>query len=125
MYRLDNLNEAIKRTFANRFLKWGILLDHAVINSQSVYVIQQEDWQIKFIESNDDKGGYLEFYTSSKKYGDTHFRIYESGELMELEALKENYLYDENIPGSKEASHEVYVSENKKIYEYLKSVGLY
>lgn len=125
MDRLNYLNENIKRAFANRFLKWGILLNEAVLGRENYYQINHQDWQIRFIESLDSEGGYLEFYTMNKLVGDTHFRIYANGNVVELQALRENYLSGETIPGRKKLLKEIYVEENKKIFDDLKLKGLF
>lgn len=125
MHRLNYLNEEIKRAFANRFLKWSILLNEAVLGAHNYYEINHEGWQIRFVESRDEQGGFLEFYTMHKNYGDTHFRIYDSGSVVELEALRENYLKHDDIPGREPQLREIYLEENRKIFHDLKDIGLF
>jgi len=125
MNELNNLSEEIKRAFANRFLKYGILIDQAVLNSTCAHIIIYDNWQIKFIEGDNIQGKYLEFYTQRSNHSDTHFRIYQNGYVEELEAVSQGYAYDRTLPGDKEMQHTKYVENNKKIYNSLKEIGLF
>jgi len=123
--KLMNLSEEIKRSFANKYLRWGLLLDDSVIDSAGVNVIKKDDWEIRYIESSDENGNYLEFYAISSEYSDEHFRIYSNGDINTFEAISEGYSYNESLPGNKEVQRQAYVEKNKQVYKYLKEVGLY
>ncbi len=123
--KLNNLTEEIKRSFAGKYLKWGLLLEDSVINSASTHVINKEKWEIRFIENEDKMGKYLEFYAISSDYPDEHFRIYDDGTIQSCDTILEGYSYNESLPGSKEIQREAYIENNRKVYEYLKETGLY
>lgn len=124
MINTIQFSEETRRSFANRFLKWGIMLREAVIDRASIHVIAKEDWHIKFIEGENAEGKYLEFYTTHPTLHDTHFRIYDNGQEEELEALTDGYDYNEALPGDKRLQRQTFVENNKKVYEQLKNVGL-
>lgn len=122
---LNYITEDIKRSFANHFLKWQLLLEDAVIDGMNTHVIKKEEWEIRFIENENADGKYLEFYAISSMYSDSHFRIYQNGVIEELDVILEHYSYDETLPGNKEIQKEEYLEQNKVVYEYLKENGLY
>jgi hypothetical protein len=119
-----NISDNVHRTFANRFLKWGILLNEAVINAASAHVINKDKWKIKFVQGQDDQGHYLEFYAIHPDKADSHFKIYESGDVTELPALTEDYDCNPSLPGQCSIERESFIEKNKEIYESLKRVGL-
>lgn len=123
--KLNNVTEDIRRSFANHFLKWQLLLDDAVIDSMNTYVIKKDAWEIRFIENQNDDGKYIELYAISPDYSDSHLRIYQNGVIEELDIIMEHYSYDESLPGNKEIQKEAYVEQNKLVYKYLKETGLY
>lgn len=125
MNRFKYVTEEVKRTVANKYLHWKILLSDAMINSDGVHLIKKEGWDIKFIEGENSKGGFLEFYSIKSNRNDEHFRIYVNGDLEELEAIVDGYSYDETVPGDKDSKHTEYTENNKRIYNQLKEIGLY
>ncbi len=118
------LTEEIKRTFANRFLKWGLLLN-ATLDSSKTNLIKKLDWEIRFVDGSNDVGKYLQFYAINDNMQDSHFRIFENGDVEELEAIAESYDFDETIPGDKEKKHHEYTDRNRAIYIKLRALGLY
>lgn len=120
-----NISEEIRRTFANRFLKWGILLRDSVINGASTHVINKADWQIKFIQGINEEGSYLEFYGKHPEHHDLHFKIFENGDEILLEALTDGYNYNPALPGDRVVQREQFVKDNKEVYEKLKALGLH
>lgn len=122
---LEYVNEDIKRAFANKFLKWGLLLEDSVIDSAHAHIIRKKDWEIRFIQSENEKGKYLEFYAISHIHSDEHFRIYQNGIVEMCDVIHEGYSYDPSLPGNKEIQRAEYLENNKKVYEYLKNSGLY
>ena len=123
--KLDYVTENIKRSFANHFLKWKLLIEDAVIDSMGTYVINKDDWEIRFVEGDNGDGNYLELYAISSKYSDCHIRIYQNGAVEELDVILEHYSYDETLAGNKELQKKEYLEQNKVVYEYLKETGLY
>ena len=123
--KLNNLTEEIKRSFAGKYLKWGLLLEDSVINSASTHVIRKENFEIRFVENEDNEGKYLEFYAISSEHADEHYRIYDDGSIKSCDTILEGYSYDESLPGSKEIQREAYIENNRKVYDYLKETGLY
>ena len=119
------VKEDVKRAFANRFLKWGLLLEDCVIDSANTYVINKQSWEIRFIKDLDNRGKYLEFYCISSEFSDEHFKIYEDGSIEECEIIKAQYPFDPSLPGDKEIARKKYLDENKVVYDYLKEKGLY
>lgn len=120
-----HISEEVRRVFANRFLKWGILLRDAVIDSSEAHVILKEDWEIKYVQSENAQGKFYEFYGKHINKHDTHFRIYENGVVEELEVLTDGYDYNPSIPGDKKSQREAFIENNKKVFESLKSIGLH
>lgn len=118
-------SEIVKRSFANKYLKWGLLLDDAVIDSVGAHVINKDEWEIRFIEASDSKGAYLEFYAISSTYPDEHFKLYQDGLIVTCDTIAEGYSYNESLPGNKETQREAYIKNNRKVYDYLKDTGLY
>lgn len=121
MERLTVLTEEMKRAVANRYLKWGILIDDAVINNDEAHLILKKGWEIRFIQGEN----YLEFYAMNNITGDTHFKVYANGDVEELEAVSESFTYDVSIPGDQDAKRKIYAEKNKIIYDTLKALGLY
>lgn len=119
------LTEEMRRTFANRFLKWEVLLREAVINGGGTHEINKGGWHIIYVEGQDDQGHYLEFYAKHPDQHDTHFRIYQNGEMKELEALLEGYDYDPALPGDQFAQRNEFIEKNRKIFLELKLAGLH
>lgn len=116
--------EVVKRSFANRFLKWEILIDEAVINGAKAHVINKAGWHIKFVKGNNEQGHYYEFYAQHPSITDMHFRIYDSGFEEELEILTDGYDYNPSLPGDQTLQRESFIASNRKVYESLKAAGL-
>jgi hypothetical protein len=116
--------EAVKRTFANHYLKWGVLLNDVVIDAKNCPVIHKSAWEIKFVEGKDEKGNYYEFYATHREKHDQHFIIYENGDEVTLDALTEGFDYNPSLAGNHDAQKELFFESNRKIYEHLKNVGL-
>ena len=116
--------EAVKRTFANHYLKWGIMLSDVVIDASQCPVINKSGWEIKFVEGEDNKGKYYEFYATHRQKHDQHFIIYENGDEVTLDALTEGFDYNPSIAGSHEEQKALFVESNREIYKHLKEVGL-
>lgn len=123
--KLMNVNEEIRRAFANKYLKWGILLEDSLIDSAGAHVINKKEWEIRFIECNDEDGLCLEFYAISPEHPDEHFKIYQSGDMKTCETIKDGYSYNEYLPEQEKVEKQAFIEKNKKIYEYLKDTGLY
>ena len=122
---LNYVTEEIKRSFANKYLKWSLLLEDAVIDSAKAHVINTDEFEIRFVESLDDQGKYLEFYVIGHYHSDEHFKIYQDGHIEEGDIILEGYSYNESLPGSREKQRQEYFENNRKVYDYLKNTGLY
>jgi hypothetical protein len=78
--------ERIEQRFNERFKKWQIRLPPEDIAERRRGMILERGWSIKYLFGRNEKGEYLDVYASHRMTDDTHERVYESGEVEELEA---------------------------------------
>jgi hypothetical protein len=118
--------ERIAETFNGYFANFDIRIEAGDVVVGSRQEIRKRGWWIAFRVLPDDAGfPSLEFYATHRMTNDRHSRIWADGHLEELDAIREFYGYDANVPGSEDAAKKEYLRHNRMVAEQLRVAGLY
>jgi hypothetical protein len=118
--------ELIVEAFNGYFATFDIGIEAGDVTIGARREIRGRGWLIRYRVDADDAGApSLEFYATHRMTDDTHVRIWADGHTEALEAIREAYVFDAKVPGSKEAAEEEYLRANRRIADHLKGIGLY
>ncbi|WP_054741674.1 hypothetical protein [Cellulosilyticum ruminicola] len=118
--------QEIKNLFERIFAPWQITIeDKELFVGNRRTIADCNNWRIKWVVGNNDKGNYLEYYAINSTRGHLHGRIYENGKEEKLEVLKEYIVYSPTIPGDREKSAQEFEIYNKRLIKYLEEKGLF
>lgn len=110
----------IRAEFARAFRLWEITLPEENVEQRKSGFIGKDGWGIKFIFGIENDVEYLEYVCGHRMlYGEPHVRIFESGEIEQLES--ESHCYNPNDP-EKELKMK---TQDERIRQELKQKGLY
>ena len=115
----------IERRFAAYFAHWDIRLPPGATRRQEPGTIGKAGWMIRYVFGTGAEGFYLEFYAAHRMTNDRRVRIFGSGEMRSLEALRTMYGFRPEIPGDQERSARENREWNVRIAEELEALGLY
>jgi hypothetical protein len=113
----------IQAAFAKQFANWEICLPEGSILSRERGEIREAGWSIQYLFGANERGEYLDYYSSHRMTDDSHRRIYESGEVEKLEVLRSGFSYRAEVPGDKEREEAEFRSENQRITALLDAKG--
>ncbi len=123
---MEGAEERIARVFDAQFRHFDILIAPEDVTLGAHRQIARQGWRIIYRVDPDDAGlPSLEYYATTRMTSDTHVRIWSDGHVEDLDAIREAYAYDADIPGSKEAAHADYLQHNRKVADVLAARGLY
>jgi hypothetical protein len=116
----------IAETFDRYFANFGIRIDPGEVRVGHRGQIRSEGWSIRYRVVPDDAGGpSLEFYATHRMTNDRHAVIWADGHLDTLEAIREFFGYDPDVPRSKEAAEQDYLQHNRLVADRLRAAGLF
>lgn len=82
-------------------------------------------WSVNYVLSEVDGRQCLDFYASNRFTNDRHVRILEDGSVEWLEAPRDGFSYDPELPGDHERAEREYFEHNQRVYALLRSKGLF
>jgi hypothetical protein len=77
----------IESTFNERFSHWKIRLPREAVKNRKRGKILKGGWAIWYLFGRDERGEYLDYYSSHRHPGDDHVRIYADGRCVDLPCL--------------------------------------
>lgn len=116
--------ELSKKLFDQYFKNWAIELPEDHLTNRLSGTIFKAGWNIRYIFGKDDGREFLEFYATHRMTDDRHCKIYDDGEMIDLDAICSMYVYDPMIPGDREKSERENRERNNRIYKELETKGL-
>lgn len=81
-------------------------------------------WSVNYVLHEVDGRPCLDFYATNRFTNDRHVRIFEDGQLEELDAPFEAFVHDPKVPGDRERAERAYFDHNRRVYELLRSKRL-
>jgi hypothetical protein len=109
--RLRGGDPAAPRIRKTRLPIWKIELPPGAEDTGDRGTIFKAGWTINYLFGHDGEK-YIEFYATHRMTNDRRHRIYESGRVVDLDAIQEIYMYDSKIPGSEEEAKRRYMEHN-------------
>ncbi len=79
----------IEAQFNESFRIWDIRLPREAIAARQRGKIVQAGWTIWYLFGSDERGEYLDYYSSHRMTNDSHVRLYDDGRVVGLESLYE------------------------------------
>jgi hypothetical protein len=119
----DASGKAIAAIFRRRFINWQIVLPHADLRLRRRGQVRKAGWQIQYMFGRDERGEYADVYSDHRMAGSDHFRIYESGEPIELPSLIQNYSFRPELPGDEERARAEFYEHNRRVAAQLADKG--
>jgi hypothetical protein len=115
----------IKDIFEQRFEAWKVRLPIEDAEARRPGFLRQVggSGSIRYVFRHGEKGEYLEYYSFHRLGGDSHRRIYASGEVEDLDVLQTMYMVSDDPEETKQRGAEMH-ERNRKLLEELDRVGL-
>lgn len=114
----------IAAKFKEAFHHWQIILPSMALETLERGELHKDGWTIQYLFSQDENGRYLDYYATHRMTNDRHERIYESGEVVHLEAPLEFMIFPkDSTEEDRERIKTEYFAENRRIYEMLAQKG--
>ncbi|HQR66231.1 MAG TPA: hypothetical protein PLB02_02445, partial [Thermoanaerobaculia bacterium] len=85
--------------------------------------IAKKGWLVQYLFGKDERGEYLDFYSSHRMCGDDHRRIRTDGSIENLEFMTTMYGWDPDDPDGRKKAEEENCRENRRIAEMLLAKG--
>lgn len=117
--------ERIAAIFADEFRKWGFHLPPEHVANRQRGKIVDRGWAIWYLFGRDEKGDYLDYYSSHRMTSDDHVRLRETGEVEVLPVLPlfgPAISSDPEVNARREAEHQ---AECQAIADMLKAKGFF
>ena len=120
---MSNLSK-IKQNFDEYFSAWDIFLPESDLLNFSPGKIVKSGWAIWYLFGEDEKGPFLDYYSSHRMTNDYHCRLYADGTKEELPALADFYVTT-NEASADQAAKARYLSRNDEICQMLIEKGFH
>jgi hypothetical protein len=114
--------KTIQRRFHSQFTEWDITLPSADVANRRRGKIMKAGWTIWYLFGSDEKGEYLDYYSSHRMSGSSHIRIYDSGEEERLPRIEEMRLRSEDPEEDRKLEARFY-AENQRVERLLREKG--
>lgn len=106
------------------YFRWSKLtLPKSVLKRRKRGVIRRKGWLIQYCFGKDERGEYLDFYSSHRMCGDDHRRLRADGRQEELPAMSTMVFFDDTVPGDKERALKESYARNQAIAKLLFEKG--
>lgn len=112
----------IPETFARTFAMSNLRLPRKALASRSAGTIAKKGWLIQYLFGKDEKGEYLDVYSSHRHPGDSHERFRPDGSREDLPFLSTMRAASEDPVEDKRLEEDFY-RENREIAEMLVKKG--
>jgi hypothetical protein len=114
------VKDAAKSRFKAYLLTyWHATLPEADLELGRPGLLNADNWQIRYCFGQKEGRDYMDVYGSHRMTNDRHLRLYEDGEMEDLEALRMSYGWDPKIPGDEERSKREHIEYNTRIWGML------
>ncbi len=115
----------IKEQFDERFAPWEVALSADAIATKTAGSLRQQNGSglIRYVFGNNSKGDYLEYYSFHRIGGDSHGRIYETGEYERLDTLQTMYFVSDDPQETERNKSEMH-ERNQRLLADLEKTGL-
>ncbi len=114
--------EKIRESFAAYFKSAGLQLPDPVPPRGGA---SGKGWSVRYVVLQDENGQpCLEFIANNRMTNPRHIRILNGGEIVSLPGFEEDYSYNADIPGDKEAAQARMKAHNDAVMADLKAKGL-
>ena len=114
--------ERVAGEFANRFRTWKLELAARALRDRSAGFIQAEGWLIQYAFGRNEHGEYLDYYATHRMAGDSHSRLYATGECEDLPALSTCHMTSDDPLEARRLEQEFY-ERNRRIAKELAEKG--
>jgi hypothetical protein len=112
----------IRESFQEYFKAFGLQLPDPVPDHGH---LREAGWSITYVITPDDHAQpCLEFVANNRFTNSRHVRILNSGEMIPLPSLQDDFSFDPNVPGDREAAEARMNAHNEAVIADLKSKGL-
>ena len=113
----------IAAAFAEYFRHSKLTLPKSVRKRRKAGCIARKGWLIQYCFGKDERGEYLDFYSSHRMPGDDHRRLREDGRQEELPAMSTMIFFDPAVPGDEERARKASYAANQAIAKLLFEKG--
>jgi hypothetical protein len=115
--------EHLRESFKNYFNQTGIELpQHIPAQGQ----LNGGGWLVKFIYLQDESGQfYLDCFAENRQTNSRHFRILSTGEIIYLENLQENLIFNQETGDDWAKARTMMDNHNQKVQKILQSKGFW
>ncbi len=121
MKKDDSLGR-IPETFRGLSAPHRLSLPRRVMTSRSAGAIAKKGWLIQYLFGKDEKGEYLDVYTSHRHPGENHVRLRPDGSIEQLEVLGSIYFCSDD-PAEQKKLEEDFYRKNREIARRLVEKG--
>jgi hypothetical protein len=103
---------------------WGLSIESPPGGEQTGFLRQKGgSGSIRYVFGEDERGGFLEFYSFHRIWGDVHARIYEDGTVESLDVL-ETVVAESGDPAEDARRIEALHERNRRLLKELDEAGL-
>ncbi len=114
--------ERIAGEFRKRFRTWKLELPARALLDRRPGFFQAEGWLIQYAFGRNEQGDYLDYYATHRMAGDSHLRLYATGECEDLPALSTSHLTSDDPVEARRLEQEFY-ERNRTIANELGEKG--
>jgi len=86
--------------------------------------VEQARWSVNYVLCEVDGRTCLDFYASNRFTNDRHVRILDDGRIEFLDAPRDGFSYDPDVPGDRERAERECFDHNRRAYDLLRAKGL-
>jgi len=116
--------QKIQKVFMDAFRSTNLKIPEENLWERKPGSLPYGSGRILFIFGKEDGREYFEFYAHHRIGGDSHAKIFDNGEWIDLPELSSMYTYNSDIPGDKEKNEAEMERAYQEIYEDLERKGL-
>ena len=113
----------IAAAFAEYFRCSKLTLPKWVRKRRKAGFIARKGWLIQYCFGKDERGEYLDFYSSHRMSGDDHRRLREDGRQEELPAMSTMVFFNDAEPGDEERAMRESYARNQAVAKLLFEKG--
>ena len=112
----------IEAQFRESFSYWRLELPREAVQNRQRGKIVEAGWTIWYLFGADERGEYLDYYSSHRMTSDSHVRLYDDGRVEGLESLWE-MRQSSNDPDEEERLKAEFWEHNERVARLLEEKG--
>ena len=114
--------EKIREAFKTYFDEFELELPQKIEKKGTV---AEHGWTITYVLTSDEQGQTcLDFLAQHRMTNMRHVRIYQNGEIKELESIQESYGYNHEIEGDQARAEREFQEHNERVAKILRAKNL-